>query len=169
MSYPPNFNGLGGFKKNGQANGYANGYTNGQVNGHAPDHPDGSLAESATDLTSLYNKFERYQQHDLERTEFMNVREPYPSYWTSHWCSQNLFARVEFLTQETETIKAERNREKDFMSACQLEKQRFNEFVKHVQRAVVSISSASKATRGQPFLVIFADSDRLIIHLLWSW
>jgi hypothetical protein len=61
MSYLPNFNGLGGFKNNGQA----------------PDHPNGSLAESETDLATLWNKFEQYQQHDLEKTEFMNVKELY--------------------------------------------------------------------------------------------
>jgi hypothetical protein len=73
MSYLPNFNGLDGFKNNGHTNGYTNGHTNGQ----SPDHPNGSLAESGTDLTTLWNKFERYQQHDLEKTEWMNVRELY--------------------------------------------------------------------------------------------
>jgi hypothetical protein len=109
MSYFPHHNGLGGFKNNGH------------TNGHAPDHTNGSVAAPESVIMSLYEKFERYQQNDFEKNQFM----------------AELFARFELMSQENETLIAERKRNEEFMRSWQLDKQTYEQWYKNWERAIV--------------------------------
>lgn len=52
---------------------------------------------------------------------------------------QELFARYEYLHQQYQVLMSERDREHDWLLSWQAEKQQYDKWIKHMQRAMVTL------------------------------
>jgi hypothetical protein len=65
---------------------YNNGFGGFQPGPSPPDRTDGSVAAPESELSTLYRKFEQFQEYDLEKNKFINVRLALPPVTPSLTC-----------------------------------------------------------------------------------
>jgi hypothetical protein len=53
---------------------YSNGFGGLQPGPSTPDRANGSVAAPESELSTLYKRFERLQDHELEKNQFINVK-----------------------------------------------------------------------------------------------
>ena len=103
-----------------------------------PDRDTGSVAETEPEITSLFKRSEQFAQFDLEKSKFINVGSHLRPHLSVTDTLQELLTRIEYLSQQYETLTAERKRDYDFVSAWQAERQQYEKWFKNMNRALVT-------------------------------
>jgi hypothetical protein len=134
---------------------FANGVGRLTMGATTPNQANGSVAEVEPELTTLYHRYEQFQEYDLEKNKFINVRHIHAPSTTTERCItdnfQELLTRIEFLTQQYETLSAERMRNHEFISTWQAEKQEYVKLVQGYERVFVRPPPDASCSRRQNF------------------
>jgi hypothetical protein len=148
MACTPFNHGLGGFKSIANTPDRESDRENVSVNALEPE------------LSSLFKRYEQYVQYDAEKAKFVSVRDPNaPSQWwrTDSDTLQEVLTRYEYLSQQYQTLSAERTRDQEFLAAWQTEKHQYEKWFKTMQRAMAD----------NPFVMVLIDGDGMIVSCAW--
>ncbi|KAL5119945.1 hypothetical protein ACEQ8H_002043 [Pleosporales sp. CAS-2024a] len=116
-------------------------------------HVGAANGDGDSDLSMLYKKLELHQQHDADKNTFIKV--PAPCLLRAPpLTQQELFMRLEHLTQQNDSLKAERQRSTEFFGAWQREKSQYEKCLQSMTRAMSEI----------PFVMVLIDGDGMIFE-----
>jgi hypothetical protein len=117
---------------------YRNGVGGSMLSSTSPDGTNGTVAEHGSELSTLFRRYEQCQEHDLQKNRLVDVRD---LLMHCHYLitdnSKELLTRIEYLTQQNQTMNAELQSNKKFVESWQNERVQYKKYFDNLNRALV--------------------------------
>lgn len=104
-----------------------------------PERNNSPAANTEVDLTAIYKRYEQFVLYDQEKSKFMHVSQMISASTcaATDWTTQELVTRVEQLSLQNQALKAQRQRDIEFVATWQQEKTQYEKIFKTIQREMV--------------------------------